>query len=77
MINIKGFLSILLINYEILSYKVDDINFYDEYNTLYNYLNYFFNFNVEETLIKNQSFLKIYQKGLSLKVYVLPMMKII
>ena len=77
MINIKGFLSILLINYEILSYKVDDINFYDKYNTLYNYLNYFFNFNVEETLIKNQSFLKIYQKGLSLKVYVLPMMKII
>ena len=41
MINIKGFLSILLINYEILSYKVDDINFYDKYNTLYNYLNYF------------------------------------
>ena len=67
MINIKGFLSILLINYEILSYKVDDINFYDEYNTLYNYLNYFFNFNVEETLIKNQSFLKDLSKGFKLK----------
>ena len=30
------------IEYEILSSKVDDINFYDRYNTLYNYLNYFF-----------------------------------
>ena len=46
MINIKGFLRIYLkkdnIDYEILSSKVDDINFYDIYNnTLYNYLNYF------------------------------------
>ena len=30
------------IDYEILSSKVDDINFYDRHNTLYNYLNYFF-----------------------------------
>ena len=30
------------IDYEILSYKVDDINFYDSHNILYNYLNYFF-----------------------------------
>ena len=37
------------IDYEILSSKVDDINFYDRYNTLYNYLNYFFKFNIEET----------------------------
>ena len=29
------------IDYEILSSKVDDINFYARYNTLYNYLNYF------------------------------------
>ena len=29
------------IDYEILSYKVDNVNFYDIYNTLYNYLNYF------------------------------------
>ena len=29
------------INYEILSNKVDDINFYDKYNTLYNYLSEF------------------------------------
>ena len=36
------------IDYEILSSKVDNINFYDRYNTLYNYLNYVYcrrNFN--------------------------------
>ena len=63
MINIKGFLSILLINkkkidYKILSSKADDINFCDRYNTLHNYLNYFFKFSMEETLTKNESFLK-------------------
>ena len=40
------------INYEILSYKFDDINFYDRYNTLYNYLNYFSKNSVEEISIK-------------------------
>ena len=55
------------IDYEILSSKVDDINFYDRYNTLYNYLNCFINFSVEETLIKNKSFLKDLLKGFKLK----------
>ena len=55
------------IDYEILSSKVDDINFYDRYNTLYNYLNYFFNFSVEETLTKNKSLLKDLLKGFKLK----------
>ena len=55
------------IYYEILSSKVDDINFYDRYNTLYNYLNYFFNFSVEETLTKNKSLLKDLLKGFKLK----------
>ena len=37
------------IDYEIISYKVDNINFYDRYNTLHNYLNYFYKpNNVEE-----------------------------
>ena len=55
------------IDYEILSSKVDDINFYDRYNTLYNYLNYFFKLNVEEISIKNESFLKDLSKGFNLK----------
>ena len=55
------------IDYKILSYKVDDINFYDRYNTLYNYLNCFFNFSVEEISIKNKSFLKDLSKGFKLK----------
>ena len=55
------------IDYKILSYKVDDINFYDRYNTLYNYLNYFFKFSVEEISIKNKSFLKDLSKGFKLK----------
>ena len=46
------------IDYEILSSKVDDINFYDRYNVLYNYLDYFFKFSVEEISIKNKPFLK-------------------
>ena len=55
------------IDYKILSSKVDDINFYDRYNTLYNYLNYFLKFSVEKTLIKNESFLKDLLKGFKLK----------
>ena len=35
------------IAYKILSSKLDDINFYDRYNTLCNYLNYFSKFNTE------------------------------
>ena len=80
MINIKGFLRIYLqkdnIDYEILSSKVDDINFYDRYNVLYNYLDYFFKFSVEEISIKNKPFLKD-RKGLILKVSILPRVKII
>ena len=64
------------IDYEILSSKVDDINFYDRYNVLYNYLNYFFKFSVEEISIKNKPFLKN-RKGLNLKVSILPRVKII
>ena len=41
------------IDYKILSSKVDDINFFDRYNTLYNY---FSKFSVEKTSIKNKSF---------------------
>ena len=76
MINIKGFLSILLIkkktiDYEILSSEVGDINFYDRYNTLYNCLNYLSNFSAEEISIKNKSFLEDLSKGFKLKsVYI-------
>ena len=55
------------IDYEILSSKVDDINFYDRYNTLYNYLNHFFKHSAEEISIKNKSFLEDLQKGFKLK----------
>ena len=38
---------------------------------MYNYLNYFLNFSAEETLIKNESFLKYLSKGFKLKsVYI-------
>ena len=73
MINIKGFLSILLIkkenniDYEIFSSKVDDINFYDRYNTLYNYFNHFSKFSTGEILVKNESFLEDLWKGFKLK----------
>ena len=40
------------IDYKILSYKVDDINFYDRYNTLYHYLNYFSNLSAREISMK-------------------------
>ena len=55
------------IDYEILSSKVDDINFYDRYNTLYNYLNYFSKLSAEEISIKNKSFLDDLSKGFKLK----------
>ena len=55
------------IDYEILSYKVDNINFYDRYNTLYNYLNYFSKLSAEEILIKNKSFLEDLSRGFKLK----------
>ena len=52
------------IDYEILSSKVNDINFYDRFNTLYNY---FSTFNAKEISIKNISFLKDLLKGFKLK----------
>ena len=59
------------IDYEILSSKVDDINFYDRYNTLYNYLSYFSKFSAEEISIKNKLFSEILSKGFKLKsVYI-------
>ena len=35
-------------DYEILSIKVEVINFFDRYGTSYNYLNYFFKFSAEK-----------------------------
>ena len=59
------------IDYEILSSKVDDINFYDRYNTLYNYLSYFSKFSAEEISIKNKLFLDL-SKAFKLKsVYII------
>ena len=55
------------IDYEILSSKVDNNNFFDRYNTLYNYLNDFFKLSVEKTSIKNKSFVKDLSKGFKLK----------
>ena len=55
------------IDYEILLSKVNDINFYDRYNTLHNYLNYLFKLSVEKISIKNKSFLKDLSKGFKLK----------
>ena len=54
------------IDYEILSSKVDDINFYHGYNTLYDYF-FKVNNNVEEISIKNNSFLEDLLKGFKLK----------
>ena len=60
-----------IIDYEILSYKVHDINFYDRYDTLYNYLTYFSKLSAGEISIKNKSFLKDLLKGFKLKsVYI-------
>ena len=55
------------IDYEILSIKVDDINFYDRYGTLYNCLTCFSKFSAEEISIKNKSFLEDLSKGFKLK----------
>ena len=65
------------IDYEILSYKVDNINFYDRYNTLYNYLSYFFKFSAEEISLKNKSFLEDLSKEYQLKSVLLSRVKII
>ena len=65
------------INYEILSSKNDNINFHDRYDTLYNYLNYFFELSAEEISIKLNHFQKIYRSGLSLKVSIIPRVKVI
>ena len=65
------------IDYEILSYKVDNINFYDRYNTLYNYLSYFFKFSAEEISLKNKSFVEDLSKGYQLKSVLLSRVKII
>ena len=48
------------INYEILSSKVDHINFH---KTLCNYLNYLLDSSAEETSIKDKLFLKDLSKG--------------
>ena len=53
-----------IINYEILSSKVDNISFYDRYNTLYNY---FSKLSAEQSSIKNKSFLEDLSKGFKLK----------
>ena len=55
------------IEYEILSSKVDDINFYHRYNTFYKYLNYFFRSSPEKISIKDKSFSKDLSKGFKLK----------
>ena len=55
------------INYEILSNKVDGINFHDRYNTLYNYLS---EFNLEKTSIKNKLFLEDLSNWFKLKSYI-------
>ena len=71
--NIKGFFKYIAdkerdnIDYEILSFKVDNINFYDRYNTLYNYLNYFSKLSTGKISIKNELFLKNLSKGFKVK----------
>ena len=55
------------VNYEILSSKVDDINFYDRYGTLYKYLNYLLEFDVEIISKRDKSFLKDLLKGFKIK----------
>ena len=73
MINSKGFFMYIAnkekndVDYEILSSKVDDINFYDRHDTLYNYLNYFFTFSAEEISIRNKLFLEDLSKGFKFK----------
>ena len=55
------------IDYEILLSKADNINFYDRYNTLYNYLNHFSKLSAEDISIKSKSFLEDLLKGFKLK----------
>ena len=55
------------VDYEILSSKVDDINFYDRYGTLYNYLNCSFKPRAKQISIKNKSFFEDLSKGFKLK----------
>ena len=55
------------IDYKILSSKVDDINFYDRYKTLCNYLNSLSSRSAEKNSIKNKSFLRDLLKGFKLK----------
>ena len=52
------------IDYEKLSFKVGDINFYDRYNTLYSYLS---KLDTTESSIKNKSLLEDLLKGFKLK----------
>ena len=52
------------IDYKTLSSKVDVINLFDRYNTLYNY---FSKISVEKTSIKNKSFFKNLLKGFKFK----------
>ena len=65
MINIKSFLSILLIinkkksiAYEMVLSKVKGIDFFDRYDTLYNYLDHLLEPGAEEISKKDQSFLE-------------------
>ena len=73
MINSKGFFMYIAnkekndVDYEILSSKVDDINFYDRYGTLYNYLNCSFKPRAKQISIKNKSFFEDLSKGFKLK----------
>ena len=55
------------IDYELLSSKVADINFYYRYGTLYNYLDDLLKSDVERISKKNQLFLEDLSKGLMLK----------
>ena len=73
LINMKDFYKYIAdeekdnIDYEILSFKVDDINFYDRYNTLYNCLNYFSKLSTGKISIKNELFLNDLSKVFKLK----------
>ena len=55
------------INYKIILSKVDNINLYYRYDTLYNYLNYLFQFSAEKASVENKTFLKDLLKGFKLK----------
>ena len=55
------------IDYELLSSKVADINFYYRYGTLFNYLDDLLKSDVERISIKNQLFLEDLSKGFMFK----------